>query len=340
MVMSGSRPLFMRTRFPVALAFAALSALVLSAAACSSSSTSTASPDGGAPDMDASVPVTSDAGQSKDAGVVAARCKATGTFGAPTLVGGTTSADNELSAWLTPDELTIYVTRTPVAGGDTVIVRGTRADRDAAFGALTPFPLPTMSGSLTWVAGSAQTPSFTDDENTVAFVGYNSVGVQYQIAVSTRTSATSPWSEATLLDRGGSYLYREPYFARGGAALYFSDGTGGSSYLVRTNMDATGGYDQDFITWYGDDDYPVISRDELTIFFRNSSATTKSGDILTTHRKSTAVPFGQGSATIVPELSSPKQDAPVWLSPDGCALYMVSDRAGDNYDLYRAVRSQ
>ena len=45
-------------------------------------------------------------------------------------------------------------------------------------------------------------------------------------------------------------------------------------------------------------------------------------------------------AAWVSYLYSPRQDAPNWLSPDGCVLYMESERPGGagDIDLYRAQR--
>jgi hypothetical protein len=42
----------------------------------------------------------------------------------------------------------------------------------------------------------------------------------------------------------------------------------------------------------------------------------------------------------VPELSSPFSESPSWISPDGCTIYLQSDRPGGlgAQDIYVAVR--
>jgi len=55
-------------------------------------------------------------------------------------------------------------------------------------------------------------------------------------------------------------------------------------------------------------------------------------------RASTSATFP--TPTLVPELNSPQDDMPGWLSSDNCRMYMTSTRiTGDSYDLFMAERS-
>lgn len=75
----------------------------------------------------------------------------------------------------------------------------------------------------------------------------------------------------------------------------------------------------------------VLTADQLTLYFASArppvAGTT---DIWVTHRPSTSQAFS--SPTKVTELSSPASDAPLWLSPDGCQMYLV--QADTAYHLY------
>ena len=81
----------------------------------------------------------------------------------------------------------------------------------------------------------------------------------------------------------------------------------------------------------------VISADELTIYYAYRLATSTQSDIWTARRASPTAPFDP--PTLVPEISSPAQDSPGWLSPDNCRLYIESIRdTGIDYRLYVAER--
>jgi Tol biopolymer transport system component len=89
-------------------------------------------------------------------------------------------------------------------------------------------------------------------------------------------------------------------------------------------------------TFNGGAGLPVVTPDELTIYFTSPAGGT--GDIYVAHRAAMTDPFGEPS--IVSELdSSTTNEEPSWVSADGCDLYFSSDRAGGSgYDLYVAHR--
>jgi hypothetical protein len=86
------------------------------------------------------------------------------------------------------------------------------------------------------------------------------------------------------------------------------------------------------------DEHPVVSADGLTIFF---SSTRPGGlgniDVWTAARASSGDPFG--TPMDVGAVSSSSKDIPDWISPDGCRLYLHSDRNGGSPHEYVATRS-
>jgi Tol biopolymer transport system component len=82
---------------------------------------------------------------------------------------------------------------------------------------------------------------------------------------------------------------------------------------------------------------PILTADELTIFFATNTVVSSDYDIWTATRPSKSAPFQP--ATAVAELHSPAPDFPTWLSPDGCSIMFESKRDKDGKaHLYSAAR--
>jgi hypothetical protein len=83
-----------------------------------------------------------------------------------------------------------------------------------------------------------------------------------------------------------------------------------------------------------DEGMPTLSSDELVIYFARRNPTTY--DTFRATRTDAGAMFG--SVVAVTELNMANvDDAPTWLSPDGCRLYLESSRSG-NFDIYVAER--
>jgi hypothetical protein len=83
----------------------------------------------------------------------------------------------------------------------------------------------------------------------------------------------------------------------------------------------------------------TLSDDGLTIYFGSDRSGGKGdSDIYVAHRQTRDAKFDKASVRVVGELNSEKWDVPGWLSPDGCRLYMYSNRAV-NKDIYVAERA-
>lgn len=89
------------------------------------------------------------------------------------------------------------------------------------------------------------------------------------------------------------------------------------------------------------DAHPRISGDGLTLYY--SSMRTDGGalagtDIWRASRTATTLPFS--TPTRVAELNTASNESPTWLSPDGCVIYIQTDRAGGTggQDMWEAVK--
>src|SRR5262249_36000015 len=84
-----------------------------------------------------------------------------------------------------------------------------------------------------------------------------------------------------------------------------------------------------------DDLLPVLSDDELTIFFTSTRIYDVNGDIWVATRGSAADDFDPPADVF--ELNTPGLDFPGWLSPDGCRLYFTRAEGGGT-QMYVASR--
>jgi len=216
--------------------------------------------------------------------------------------------------WLSRDELTMYFAG---AGG---IYVSTRPELSA------PFLAPELVPGLGTFVGR---PALTGDELTIYFE-YLPGGFGTRVAYSTRPSVDDPWTApadflggplSTAADGG-------PFVTVAGDVLYFHSQRAGDLGIFRTeHLDAgwsfpvaVGGISSPYA-----DQNPVVSDDELTIFFasdRPDPAATGGFDIWVATRRSPGDDFDPPS--LVPELNSIAFEFPGWLSPDGCRLYFDS----------------
>lgn len=85
-----------------------------------------------------------------------------------------------------------------------------------------------------------------------------------------------------------------------------------------------------------DDAHPQVTADGLRVFFASNRDAGRE-DIWSATRMQPGDLFG--AAAVVPELSSPQEEYPTWVSPDGCRIVLSSSRdGGTNLDLYVSER--
>jgi len=298
--------------------------LVTTVAACGSVTDNPASPDAGSqvpPDGAVSVP--------PDGAPPIARCRPAEPFGTPTPVAGVNTDDDEIGFALTRDELTGFVTRvvqdTPPSAILLAAKRTALAD---------PFGTPTQdaTSSLNAVDGDELFPFPSNDALTLYFSRTISSGDPRLLTAARASVGAAFRSEAPVQLDGSPLVGRSALPSADGETLYWVDT---SSTLHSASRGSAPG---EFITQrdLSQDEVasPVLSTDELTVYYANSGV----AGILVATRASRSDEFG--AATVLAGLDSIAGDAPVFLTSDGCVLYLKSNRPGGRGgdDLWQAQR--
>ena len=281
-------------------------------------------------------------GSAVDAGgdVAAGRCLPGAPFAAPALVPGVnlnTSAV-EFNPQLTPDELGMYFARSPGRIGGTDLYVTTRSDIRADFSN------PTVVANVNGAATNEYHPAVTADGLTL-YLSTNQDGAidgSYDVFVATRASRSVDFSRPTVVTAlSTAMVERGTYVMPDGHALYFSRYDAQSPEAIyRAELGPTGFSTPHVVEFAGDFGavaLPVVSPDERTIFFTSGHGSADE-DIWTATRASASEPFS-APARVNELITVGHSDDAAWISPDGCALYFASDRAGGTaFDLYVARR--
>jgi WD40-like Beta Propeller Repeat len=259
-----------------------------------------------------------------------ARCNLAKPFGAPTLVENVNSSNEEFGFSLTRDERTAFIGRAvqPPASSATLLV----AQRSAsgAFGA----PSPAATAAINNTAGDEYAPSPVADGLILYFHRQDAAGIG--IYAATRADATAAFSSGSSISVGSTQLLNalSATISADGQTLYWLDfqdfkarsalrGATPTSFgaaSVASSIDLAGA--------------PVLSADELTLYYAQGNGT----DILVSTRAGKGGPFGTGVP--VANINSANEDRPVWLTHDGCVLYLSSNRPGGigGADIWEARR--
>jgi hypothetical protein len=186
------------------------------------------------------------------------------------------------------------------------------------------------------LAGNLLDPSFTADGSLLVFrrsMPGDDLYEATRVAPDTFMAATAIAS----LDTGATEV--QPFLPLAGDLLVFSSSRtgGGDLYTSTRTGDSFSAPSQITELATADDEGdPVLSPDGLTLYFRSDRPAAQAGyNIFVATRPTTADPFGVPDP--VPNVSSDADDGPSWISPDGCRLYLSSDRAGTN-DIYVSTR--
>lgn len=304
--------------------FSVRSPLLLATLAACGSVAGQPLPDGGsqvAPDGGSQVP--------PDGAPSAARCDPTRPFGAPTLVAGVNTADDEVSLALTLDERTGFLTRVVQGTAPSATILTTRR---AALGDPFATPSPDATSLLNDVDGDEYRP-FPSKDGLTLYFNRGISGGDPQLITAARASASAPFRSETPVRLDESALYGgSPVLSSDGETLYWVDPSstlhsarrlsGASDFGIQVDLSM-----EEVVS-------PVISADEFTVYYTDAGA----NDIRVATRDSTTEAFGAG--TVVPGLSGAPGDAPVFLTFDGCVLYLKSNRPGGlgGDDLWQAQR--
>jgi hypothetical protein len=171
-------------------------------------------------------------------------------------------------------------------------------------------------------------PSVSGDELTLVFRREDGLWL------ATRADAASPFSSLTLFVLSGSAF--DPYLLPSGDTVYYSM----NQDIFRMSLDASP------VNQYRDtsnNTSPVLSPDGLTMYFESSrnpdGGPDKGNDtgIWVVHRARVADPFMPRDARFVAELETAANDVPLWLSPDGCRLYLRRNTGSQGIYVARKV---
>jgi hypothetical protein len=228
---------------------------------------------------------------------------------------------NDVTPRLTRNELTLYFATDRMSPGSVQIWQAGRVEVGAAF-CYTVGILP-----FSWWNGGLGSPSLSP---TVTGDGLGGALTMYlestrtgrsEIYLTTSPYLTGLWSDPQVyFDESGG-----PYVMPSGRVLYFHSSRFGNTDIFRVSTDTfapVGGINSPY-----DDLRPVVTEDELTIYFASSrpDPDARGGwDIWVATRGSAEADFGTPS--VVRELSTEQSESPGWISPDGCRLYF--DRGG------------
>lgn len=308
-------------------------------AAADDAGVSDAAAAGGTMDAPADAPP----GDAPPSDALAAPCDLARPFGAPVLVAGVNTTLDESQAAMSADELTIYIASTRTGGpGKNDMYSATRATKTANFGALT-----LMAGVNS--AGNDGSVTVTRDGLAMYIASDRATTATYDLYVATRATVTAAFGTPTLIAglSTTTTLDGSPYINGDGTVLYFDSDRGGTRDIFRTSRpSANGAFGAPVLVGElnlpaADDKYPVVSSDELSVYFGSDRPGSAGFDIWEAHRTTTTNGFG--APTLSANLNSTATDLPVWISSDGCRLLLSSDRttgAVGGRDLYLATRPQ
>ena len=246
-------------------------------------------------------------------------CDPTKPFGTPVAISELNTADEDVVSDVSADGLTIYVATNHAVTGVHLFL-ASRANKTAPFGALQPF---FPGGSFDdWAV------ALTSDGLT-AVVSSDRNGANSDLYVATRATTFATFGALGAAASTNSTGNEEgPRWAADGKTLYFDSTRGGTRHIWSASVvGATFGAPQKLTELASDalDAVPVLSPDELTIYFLSTRAPTTDGDIYVATRISKTLPFT--NVQPVASVNSPAIDAPGHISADGCTLYLSSHRA-------------
>jgi hypothetical protein len=257
-------------------------------------------------------------------------------------VGGLESDLGEHSAQLSRDELTIVFSRLAVGGplnapiaryGDLYRARRTHLSEDFR---------DTVSLDELNTNANELGASLSDDGQTLYFAR-GGPSARYQIFEAPWPAPTAPPGKpvpTALGDAGESQL--EPYITA--SAIFFTarrdDGSTSlfSAARQRTAFEPARPLESlDLLAPAGASANPVVSSDELTIYFSAPPDNASQPDIWTSSRPS--LDRGFGAPRAIAELNTTSGERPAWISEDSCRLYFVTNRTGRGYGVWMASRA-
>jgi hypothetical protein len=264
------------------------------------------------------------------------RCDVAKPFDLPEKLRGRVNdaALGDFGPWLSDDEKRLYFTSERTGGPQLYLA--VRASTDDDFGD------PVLVDGLD---GTNLNPAFSADQKTVYFEARrgNNTDTYFDVFRATRDDAGGAFDDPVRLDAvnaTGLVFDGQPFLSANGQSLYITSNRAPVAERFHGIFQATMVRNELTIPasaspLIADGNNPVLTADEQRIYFQSNDRR-----VFTATRAGASGPFGAREELTTldgPEVND--EDAPGWISPDGCVLYMHSDRgAVAQRDLYVAKR--
>jgi hypothetical protein len=266
----------------------------------------------------------------------AGTCDPAAPFGTPVELTSLDPDDGiEGTLRLLPDELTGYYwsSRGRGSNGKTFLYRVTRADLASPFAAA---PVTSLNDVAAGVNELDPSPA-ADDTLLLFRRSGTGFGDEIFMALGSGGAYGSGALVAALHSNSGE---TQPFIQLGGDEVWFQSLRSGSGDLYRATRTGSAFSGVMLVSEVSDgsaeDGDPVITPDGLTLYFRSDRPGIGSGfNVWTASRASTGDAFG--APVELAGVNSDLNEGPSWISPDGCRLYVSSDRSGTN-EVYVATR--
>ena len=295
--------------------------------------------DDAATDASTGEDVTSTPDAAVDAGP---RCNPNAPFQTPLPFEGVGTADHELSASLSEDELTMYFSRRALdAGANSELYVTTRTSREATFGPATLLAIvnsPYEDDNIT-TTGDALTVFFHSRRVVDGGLALQDIFRAARPSLLTSLSPPMPVGVNTPAFDG------DPFIMPDGKTLYFTSTRSGPFRIFRSEQTADGGFESavEMSELYAVDagqrdiGQPIVSPDGLSLYF--ASGVNGNYDVWVATRLDTLGAFSNLHPVENVSLET-ANDVPSWVSRDGCLLVFRSNRSGGagGEDLWLAKR--
>jgi hypothetical protein len=255
-------------------------------------------------------------------------CSRSQPFGVPALVPSVNTVSGSVfAARFSPDELTVYLGMLHGPNFETFFAtRPSRADQFAAPQPVDPINDTNSVNDFATVTGDG-----------LALYFESSRSGTFGLYASERTSRTSDFSTPVAMTILNGNPSGNPYVLPDGSALYYHTYRSGNFDIYRASR-ATSGFESPApidIDTTGDEMDPVVSADDLTIYYGRPSDGTP---IWKATRQSKSDPFS--NPVPLSELNGPLSvRVPVWISPDECRLYIQERDSLGGIFIYVAERT-